>query len=428
MNIALDTNIILNAVDTLEVNERFENDTFTISMKVISELDNLKEFGRTAEIKYKARRGNRTIERMLDSGKVKIVDCCENPSMSPDDIIIESYMNHFKDIDKVISNDLNFRLKCKAKGLVAEKYSDSKKDSYTGYQDILIDNDIYMELMRKGEYKASRYLNSFEGLVPNSCIRFINNLDTNQKLLYVWDTKSDTLTSVDNLRKTLSFNGLTPLTDEQAVYMWMLKNDNIKAVLSDSVAGSAKTLFALAYGIEGIKQGKHKAIMYLKTLDKVGDSAIGFYKGTKSEKIEQEYYSSIVYALKTYYKLFRVEDAWGMLHHMIDTGELIVENLGDIRGISLDDCCVICDEFQNSTLSTALTCLSRVSDIKNKLIMLGSSMQIDSKYLTQFDNGLTMLIESEHYKNHPSTASINMVKSKRGEMAQLSSDIYNEYR
>lgn len=112
MNIALDTNIILNAVDTLEVNERFENDTFTISMKVISKLDNLKEFGRTAEIKYKARGGNRTIERMLDSGKVKIVDCCENPSMSPDDIII----------DKVISNDLNFRLKCKAKGLVAGKY------------------------------------------------------------------------------------------------------------------------------------------------------------------------------------------------------------------------------------------------------------------------------------------------------------------
>lgn len=427
--IALDSNVILNFMDTIEHNDRFKDCKFVVSMKVLSELDNLKEFGKSSEIKFKSRRGSRIIESMMEENRIIIVDYIHNNDMSPDDMIINSYLEYSKNnqLDYVLSNDLNFRLKSKALGLHAEKYNSAKKDEYTGYYDIVVSNEVFLKLMVKSEYMASKFID-VENTIPNCCVRFINEMNKKQNLLYIFDTNNNKLISVELLKKDISLGRIKPLTDEQVVFMWLLENENIKCVASDSVAGSAKTLFSLAHGIEGIKKGKYKSIMYLKTLNKVGGAELGFYTGDKCSKLEQEAYSSVVYALKTIHNLFRVEDAWGVLHAMIDKGEFIVENLGDIRGISLDESiCVIMDEFQNSDLEVAITGISRCGERNVKAIVLGSSSQIDNKYVSKYDNGLTMIIESEAYKNSKITGSINMIKSKRSELAQLSYEIYKEY-
>jgi len=134
----------------------------------------------------------------------------------------------------------------------------------------------------------------------------------------------------------------------------------------------------------------------------------------------------LIYSLNKIYNNDKLDDTRKTLGYLIDKGEIIPENLGDIRGVSLSDTIVIIDECANNDINVQITAISRLEET-SKIISLGSSSQIDNPKLNKFNNGLTLLINSEAYKSSPITASLNMSVSERSVLAQLTEDIYNEY-
>ena len=88
---------------------------------------------------------------------------------------------------------------------------------------------------------------------------------------------------------------------------------------------------------------------------------------------------------------------------MFDEGILEVCALSLIRGRSLKNCMLICDEAQNATKTLIRDVISRAGE-GVKVVVAGDPTQIDVPSLDSRNNGLTFAMES--MKGSPSTAVI----------------------
>jgi PhoH-like ATPase len=63
---------------------------------------------------------------------------------------------------------------------------------------------------------------------------------------------------------------------------------------------------------------------------------------------------------------------------------------GHLRGRTLSNAIILLDETQNFSVSDLRTIISRIGE-NVKLVVMGSTKQIDNVYLNKFNNGLTFL-------------------------------------
>jgi phosphate starvation-inducible protein PhoH len=96
---------------------------------------------------------------------------------------------------------------------------------------------------------------------------------------------------------------------------------------------------------------------------------IGFLPGSLKEKIEayEEPYKIIVS------EIFGRGDAYGILKNK---GQIEFVTTSYLRGITLDDCIVIVDEFQNCTFQELDTIITRIGE-NGKIIFSGDYRQSD---------------------------------------------------
>lgn len=177
--------------------------------------------------------------------------------------------------------------------------------------------------------------------------------------------------------------GITPRNDEQSKLLKALTDKNIPLVSAVGRSGSGKTLLTLAAGLKGCEDKVYEGIIIIRKITTVGNNEIGYLKGDKTEKLMGSA-GSILDNLKV------LCGNSGGVRDLLDTGVIEFESLGHIRGRSLNNMFVICDETQNTTFHEIKTLLTRIGE-GSKVVLTGDLNQIDCPQLSEFNNGLALV-------------------------------------
>jgi PhoH-like ATPase len=195
----------------------------------------------------------------------------------------------------------------------------------------------------------------------------------------------------------------------------ILMDDEIKLVSLVGVAGTGKTLLALAAALQKVLKEEVYTKLLISRPTIVMGSDIGFLPGSKEEKMKpwlQPIYDNLEFLLKD--KNLREEN------YIDKKGAIEVEVLSYIRGRSIPNQFIIVDEAQNLTPHEVKTILTRVGE-NTKIVMTGDPYQIDNPYLDSSSNGLVYAMDK--FKGNRIAANVTLTIGERSELASLAAKL-----
>jgi PhoH-like ATPase len=190
--------------------------------------------------------------------------------------------------------------------------------------------------------------------------------------------------------------GVVPRNVGQRFMLEALSIDAINAplVIVKGPAGTAKTLFSLAVGLQKIL--KENSDQYRRILicrpNVTMDEDIGFLPGTEQEKISpfmRPIFDNLEILVdsdeKERYK--NEKELLDKIKELFDRRIITTEAVAYLRGRSIVKNWVIIDEAQNLSPKQVKTIITRVGE-GTKLILIGDPEQIDHPFLDSRSNGL----------------------------------------
>lgn len=452
----LDTNVLLSNARAIF---NFEEHEVIVPLVCIEELDNFKkdmnELGRNArhfsnivdELREKGSLHDGVI--INDKGGVFKIKSCEDvyfndmpreldPKVNDNKIL--AVAKRFNAI--LVSKDTNVRLKADVCGIKAENYRNERieiDDLYTGRMQVQGKVNELTEPQvapfDKIELETKPYPNQFLEVVEH-------HFDKDDIITCRYQPETIyTPEQIFPLREDLESWGLKPRNSEQAMAMDLLLDDDIKLCTISGPAGCGKTLITLACALRKVTdEFKYRKILVSRPVMPMGKD-IGFLPGDIGEKLApymQPIYDNIEYLMSGYAadgagkkrkktkKEQKVEEEkeLGQLGsgylELLNAGIMQVEPLLYIRGRSIPNQILICDEAQNLSQHEIKTILTRAGE-GTKIILTGDISQIDSPYLDATNNGLTYVID--RFKDQPIAGHVTLTKCERSELAEISSKI-----
>jgi len=132
-------------------------------------------------------------------------------------------------------------------------------------------------------------------------------------------------------------------------------------------AGTSKTFTACYTALALLADNKIERIVLTKPIQESGEQ-LGFLPGTIQEKTDPY--------MKSYFSNFEKIIGKAQLEWMRATGEIVVETLAYMRGTTYDNCIMLLDEAQNSTMTQLILWVTRLGN-NSKAIMMGDISQYD---------------------------------------------------
>lgn len=318
----------------------------------------------------------------------------------------------------LVTKDVNLRLKAKALGLHSEDYETGKvKDVESLYTGKTEKSDFDQDLIDK-IYK-SRFVAADEVRAKHPDLKLHKNhfyilRASKSSTLAVYNPWEDAL---DQLEKR-SYYGVKPRNAEQTFALHAITNPNIKLVTLSGVAGTGKTLLALAGSLE--QRRDFKQIYLARPIVPLSNRDIGYLPGDMKAKVDP-YMQPLWDNLKFIKNQFSDRDKEAkQIDEMVNAEKLLVTPLAYIRGRSLSNVIFIVDEAQNLTPHEVKTIISRAGE-NSKFIFTGDVRQIDTPYLDEQSNGLSFLIDK--VKGNELFAHISLEKGERSELANLANEL-----
>ena len=198
---------------------------------------------------------------------------------------------------------------------------------------------------------------------------------------------------------------ISPRNLEQKMAFDLLQNQDIKVKLLTSAWGSGKTLLALSYALEQVHKGKYRKLIFVRNNIIVADTNdIGYLPGDLKDKM-------LIWGGPLADHLGGVD----MLEQLIDDGIIEIYPLSHIRGRSIRDSIVICDECENMNDKLITLLMSRIEN-GSELIFCGDVAQIDNKKFEK-NNGIRSMLDN--LAGQPLFGTVKLLKSERGAVAQM---------
>ncbi|GGF75871.1 PhoH family protein [Wenyingzhuangia marina] len=314
----------------------------------------------------------------------------------------------------LVTKDINLRIKAKALELKAEDYKtgkveDIKKVSKGSINLNDLESDVIRELYQNNHIPENGILG--EQKMANGYYIINNNQDS---VLARYNPETD---QIERVEKSYAY-GIKPKNAEQTFAIDALLNPDIKLVALQGVAGTGKTLLALATALE--QKSLYNQIILARPIIPLSNRDIGFLPGGAEEKISpymQPLFDNLKFIKSQYKADSRKRKA---LDEMEENEDLVLTALAFIRGRSLAGVIMIIDESQNLTPHEVKTIITRAGE-GTKIIFTGDINQIDTPYMDEHSNGLTYLIDK--LKGHKLFAHIKLEKGERSELANLANDL-----
>lgn len=314
----------------------------------------------------------------------------------------------------LVSKDINLRLKAKSLNLNAEDYETGKiKDVssiYKGESTIEgIESAVINDLYETGTCERAAV-----GLknAPNNHYYVLKN---GKKSALVHNNPETGL--LHRIEKTMAY-GIRPLNAEQVFALHAILDPNVKLITLQGVAGTGKTLLALAGAME--QKRDFRQIYLARPIVPLSNKDIGYLPGDIKSKINP-YMEPLWDNLKFIQSQFPEKGKEAkQIQQMVEQEKLVITPLAYIRGRSLSNIFFIIDEAQNLTPHEVKTIITRAGE-NTKIIFTGDIFQIDTPYLDTQSNGLSYLIEK--VKGNPLYAHVTLEKGERSELANLANEL-----
>ncbi|NLB35350.1 MAG: PhoH family protein, partial [Elusimicrobia bacterium] len=268
----LDTNVLIHDPDSIF---DFDDNEVVIPLTVIEELDNLKrssaERGRNARLvsrKIDALRERGRLDKgmSLDSGgSLRIETEIKSDNMPAylkkraDNEILSVALGLKENGSRVIfiSKDINMRIKAEALGLEVQDFDKARvkfEELYAGWREIEIEDHLV------DEFQEQKVMPAPEGLIPQEFLLIKSSTDEKKRALGRYFSEEGVIKSTfyDKAKP----RGLTALNMEQKFAIEALMNEDIKLVTLVGLAGTGKTLLALACGLHMVfDESKYRKLL-----------------------------------------------------------------------------------------------------------------------------------------------------------------------
>jgi len=431
----LDTNVLLYDPRALFV---FNEHDVIIPITVIEEVDRFKkdlnETGRNARLvsRYldKLRtEGSLSKGVQLEGGGKLRVELGRSATLpkglkgdTGDNLILQTTKAlHEENVGRVIlcTRDTNMRLKADAMGIQAEDYRHAHievDEYYTGVSELDVPQQKVDELYEKGflardAVEVPLHANQFVLLGPSD----------RPTAMARYDARKDRLKLVGRHKEGVW--GIRARNKEQLFALELLLDDSISLVTITGIAGTGKTLLALASGLMKVTDEKrYRRLLVSRPIFPMGRD-LGFLPGDVNEKLNpwmKPIFDNLEVLLSSPDSERTRPDAPPSYQPLLDQRMLEVEPLTYIRGRSLPQQFVIVDEAQNLTPHEVKTVITRAGE-GTKIILTGDPNQIDNPYVDATSNGLTYVVE--RFKDSPIAGHITLRKGERSELAKQAAEL-----
>ncbi len=210
--------------------------------------------------------------------------------------------------------------------------------------------------------------------------------------------------------------GLRPRSKEQQFALDLLLDPEIRIVALDGMAGTGKTLLALAAGLDQvIESNLYDKLSIYRPVVPVGKAELGFLPGTLDEKLNP-WMTAVHDALVALTERRSHADARAVLEELTERDKLSLEAVTYLRGRSLHGTFVLVDEAQNLEPTTLKTILTRVGE-GTKVVFTGDTSQIDAPYLSEHNNAVSVLIDA--FDGERCFGHVRLSHCERSEVASL---------
>lgn len=409
----LDTNILLQNPDSIY---GFEDNDVVVTGTTIQELDSKKD-DMDPEVRYNAREAGRMLDSLREMGNLKNgvklpnggtfrietegasasnLPFCYNIKKA-DNQIIATCVHLKKDSDGpviLVSSDTIMRVSASIvlgpKNVEKYKNSHVMKDEYTGHIDLTVSHDFIDRLFRDKIIDVTSNDVPVDKLHANE---FVTLHADKQSALSVYRNGQLELISAKPI-----FGDTNPKNAMQTYAIWALTQpaDKIPFVILQGPAGTAKTYLSLAAGLDGTycaqkrSDCQYRKMMITRPNSEAGDAGFGYLPGDLDDKMGPllaPYYDN----LETLFIGDTKEEDNARIRMEIDDlfDNKVIEccALSYIRGRSINDAYMICDEAQNATKKLIKDVVTRAG-MNTKIVICGDPEQCDNPRLDSRSNGL----------------------------------------
>ena len=378
----IDTNILMSLESYDSLLARCEG-KITIPMYVLEELDNLKN--KEGDKGFKARRALRNIEKYADDIEIYLPTddeyhyflpaCWSTGKMDNEIINSAAILKSAGNQVKVLSNDLNVRLKCESVEIDAESY----------YEIIEI-NSGWLQVNLSEEECLSLDDEAIASMLKTGQYLLVDEKSTGDLFaIYSRDNENKIRCVVPRHIYSSHFGRIEALDEFQMCAIDSLYKDNLTVITGK--AGSGKTLLSLSYALQEVLSGKRsKLIIFANPVKTRGSEQLGYYPGDRTEKLMQNSVGAML-----------VSKFGGdpmAVDQLIQDGMLEILPFSDIRGFEVSESQIMyISEAQNLNVDLAKLAIQRCAE-GAKIILEGDPQtQVDHYSFEGNQNGLRRVIE-----------------------------------
>lgn len=378
----IDTNILMSLESYDSLLARCEG-KITIPMYVLEELDNLKN--KEGDKGFKARRALRNIEKYADDIEIYLPTddeyryflpaCWSTGKMDNEIINSAAILKSAGNQVKVLSNDLNVRLKCESVEIDAESY----------YEIIEI-NSGWLQVNLSEEECLSLDDEAIASMLKTGQYLLVDEKQTGDLFaIYSRDNENKIRCVVPRHIYSSHFGRIEALDEFQMCAIDSLYKDNLTVITGK--AGSGKTLLSLSYALQEVLSGKRsKLIIFANPVKTRGSEQLGYYPGDRTEKLMQNSVGAML-----------VSKFGGdpmAVDQLIQDGMLEILPFSDIRGFEVSESQIMyISEAQNLNVDLAKLAIQRCAE-GAKIILEGDPQtQVDHYSFEGNQNGLRRVIE-----------------------------------
>lgn len=381
-----DTNAILDLQDKM-----FEDD-FCISSISLQEMENIKTSGRKdEETKYKARKALHLLDENKDKYEVVIyTTAMENYivekqlEITPDTKIIASCAFSKgllpQDTDFVfVTNDIACKMiASKIFDLEVESVGENKLDEYKGFVEKSLSEDemaYFYEHLQKNVFDL--YTNEYL-ILKNDKDQIVDK--------FRWDGCEYQNVKFPTIKSNY-FGSVKPYNGD--IYQQMVLNSLSynQVTMVKGAAGTGKSYLAIGYLMWLLEKRKiEKIIVFCNTVATANSAKLGYYPGTKDEKLIDSSIGNMLSA--------KLGDSFG-LEQMIGQGKIQLLPLSDIRGFDTNGMSagVYITEAQNMDISLMKLALQRIGEDSVCIIDGDYNAQVDLSQYAGSNNGMRRMSE-----------------------------------
>ena len=386
---------------------------FYISSTSLQELEHIKvSRNKEEQVKYAARKILHILDENESSYNVivtdsKIIDIINQHGLenTPDNQIC-ACASTIEDV-VFITNDIA----CKSIarhifGLKTETVKEEEKDLYTGFiEKSLSETEMayFYEHLQENVYDllANQYL--------------VLKDDDNKKVdIMVWRDEMYQNVKFPTIRSNY-FGNVKPLNGDVFQQMALNSFSNNQITMIKGAAGTGKSYLAVGYLMWLLEKRKiEKIIVFCNTVATANSAKLGYYPGTKDEKLLDSSIGNMLSA--------KLGDSFG-LEEMMAKGRIQLLPMSDIRGFDTNGMCagIYITEAQNMDISLMKLALQRIGEDSICIIDGDYNAQVDLSQYAGSNNGMRRM--SEVFRGQDFYGEVELQNIYRSKIAKIAENM-----